>query len=138
MFTKLMTLVSGLALCAAATGCSVSVDEHHPPPTSTASGTLTTLWTLDGSDSADACTYYDIDRVEVFVFDEGDFSVADAAPYCEDFGVSFDLPVGWYSTEMTLLDFGGHAVSDTVVTDITVERDTETTVDVNFPDASIF
>jgi hypothetical protein len=129
MFTK---LIPALALCAAASGCFV-VDDNTP-----AYGTLTAQWTLDGSTGADVCAYYAVDRADVVVFDQDGFDTADAQPVCEDFGVSFDLPAGWYSTEVTLLDFQGHAVSDTVAADVRVVGDNEVVVDVDFPDSTIF
>jgi len=133
MFAKLVT---ALALCATATGCVVTDDS--PPPTASSYGTLTALWTLDGSDDADVCSFYVVDRADVVVFDEDGFSAVDAQPFCEDFGISFDLRSGWYSTEVTLLDFDGYPVSDTVVADVAVVRGNEVIVDVNFPDAAIF
>jgi hypothetical protein len=139
MWTKLVTAFSALALCAAATGCSVRTTDGSPPPTSSGYGTLTALWTLDGAADSDVCAFYAIDRVDVVVFDDAGFVIADALPICEDFGISFDVRTGWYSTEMTLLDFDGFAVSDTVVVeDLRVQRNTETVVDVDFPDATIF
>jgi len=134
MLTKLIT---ALALCAAASGCVVSED-HSPPPTSSATGMLTAYWTLDGYDDATVCADYGVDRVDVVVYDADGFNTADARVFCEDFGVSFDLGAGWYSTEMTLLDVDGYDMSDTVVVDVQVLRDTEVIIDVDFPGSGIF
>jgi hypothetical protein len=133
MLSKIIPTIAGLALCAAATGC-VVVDDGPDVPT----GTLTTSWTLNGSAGPGACDYYQIDRAHVAIFDEDGFMVADEEPFCEDFDISFDVPVGWYTTEVTLLDWTGGGVSDTVITDVRVARDTEVFVDVDFPAASIF
>lgn len=135
MLTK---LISALALCTAATGCVVTEDTT-PPTTTTAYGTLSTQWTLDNADDSDVCAYYGIDRVDVAIYDDDGFDVGGAQPFCEDFGVTFDLQTGWYSTEVTLLDAGGYTMSDTVVVvDLRVERNTDVLVDIDFPDASIF
>jgi hypothetical protein len=134
MLPKIIPAILGLALCAAANGCVVT---HEDPPESPM-GTLTTSWTLNGSAGPDACGYYQVDRVHVTIVDEDGFVIVDEEPFCEDFDVSVDLSVGWYSSEVTLLDFGGHGVSDTVVTDVRVVRNTEAFVDVDFPAASIF
>jgi len=135
MLTKLIT---GLVLCAAATGCTVSSTGSPPPSSSSATGTLSAYWTLDGYDDATVCADYAVDRVDVVVYDADGFNSADARVFCEDFGVSFDLGAGWYSTEMTLLDVDGFDMSDTVVVDVRVLRDTDVTVDVDFPGSGIF
>ena len=135
MFAKLITAASCLALAAAATGCVVVDDEPTP---SSAYGTLTAQWTLDGSSSPSSCGYYNVDSVDVAIYDgRGDYVTA-AQPYCEDFGVSFDLPTGAYSAELTLLDAGGYAVSDVVAVDVDVFRNDETVIDANFPGAIIY
>jgi hypothetical protein len=134
MFTKLVT---ALALCAATSGCIV-VDDTNPP-SSTSYGVLTALWTLDNANDVDVCSYYGVDRVDVVIFDDDGYDVGGAQPFCEDFGVSFDVSAGWYSTEVTLLDVNGNIVSDTVgVVDLLVERDNEVIVDIDFPDSSIY
>lgn len=132
MSIKLTTL---LVLCGAAMGCVVTEDA---PPPSPSRGTLTALWTLDGADDALVCSYYAVDYVDVAIFDDEGFVVVDAQPYCEDFGVSFDLRPEWYSAEVTLVDVGGHAVSDTIIVDTQVPPDTEVFVDIDFPDSTIF
>lgn len=134
MFAKLILALGGIALCAAASGCVVVDDDGRPAP----EGTLTTSWTLDGSASPDACAYYQVDRVRVIVVDDTGLAVTDDEPYCEDFDTSVDLSIGSYSTEVTLLDVYGGAISDTTVTNVRVLADTETFVDVDFPDAAIF
>lgn len=128
-------LTSVLVLCGAAMGCVVNQD---PPRSTPSHGTLTALWTLDGADDDLVCSYYAIDRVDVVLFDYDGYVVDEAQPYCEEFGVSFRLLADWYSTEVTLLDFGGNAVSDTVIVDTQVPVDTEVFIDIDFPDATIF
>ena len=135
MITRLITPFACLALLAASSGCVVVDGDPQPSP---AYGTLTASWTLDGSAGPSICTYYAIDHVDVLVLEDDGWPAADAAPYCEDFGVSFDLPAGWYSTEVTLVDFHGIAVSDTIVVDVQVLRDAEVRVEIDFPDSSIF
>lgn len=134
MFTKLVT---ALALCAAASGCVVPEEDSTPPAMAAGYGTLSTYWTLDGAVDADACTYYGVDRAEVVVFDEDGYQVAEAEPFCETFGAMFELRNGWYSTEVTLLDMDGFALSDTVVVEVRVMRATKVFVDVDFPDSTI-
>jgi hypothetical protein len=132
---KLTSILSGIVVGAALSGCVVA-----GPGTSSGSygsGTLTTGWTLDGSSYSDVCKYYRVDSVNVVVVADDGYVEADEAIYCEDFGVSFDLPTGWYSTEATLLDWDGYAVSDTIVVDVSVERDLEVFVDIDFPGGAI-
>lgn len=135
MFTKIIPAIAGLALCAAANGCVVTDDV---PDAGVAMGTITTTWTLNGWAGSDTCAYYDIDRVLVTIVDEDGYVLVDEEPFCEEFDLSVDLEVGWYSTEVTLLDVAGHGVSDTVITDVRVVRGTETFVDVDFPASTIF
>ena len=130
MFSKLIPALGGIALCAAATGCVVVDHGGQPPP----EGTLTTSWTLNGSSSPDACTYYQVDRVRVIVADDTGLALTNDEPFCEDFDMSVDLSIGSYSTEATLLDVGGRALSDTTVTHVRVLADTVTFVDVDFPE----
>jgi hypothetical protein len=134
MWNKLIITLSSIALCAAASGCFV-VEPAEPSPA--AEGTLTTGWTLDGSTDANACAYFRVDFVHVVIVDDAGFVILDEEPNCKDFELSVDLSTGRYSSEVTLLDFRGYAVSDTFIADALVARDTETFVDFNFPDASI-
>jgi hypothetical protein len=137
MWKTLITVLSPLALCAGLSACFVgSSDTGHTPAQSI--GTLTTSWTLDHASTADVCVYYHVDRVNVVLVDDLGAVVADEEPFCEDFGISHDLATGAYTTEVTLLDLDGYALSDTVVVhDVRVVRDTEVFVDVDFPDAAI-
>jgi len=138
MLNKLIFAVSIITLGAAVTGCSVSTTPSDPSPTPTgpAMGTLTVGWTLGGSSSVDSCDYYQVDRVEVII-DDGAQVIADEEPVCEDFSISFDLPTGMYSSELTLLAPAGYGVSDTIITDVRVLTDTDAFVDVDFPDTAI-
>ena len=134
--TRWMTALSCLALSVAATGCVIVADGHGQVR---GTGSLTTSWSLDGSVDPDVCWYHAVDTVEVAVYDLDDRRVISARPYCEDFGVTFDgLRDDAYTLEVTLLDAGGHAVSDTLVVDTDVWAGEETFVDVNFPDAIIY
>jgi hypothetical protein len=135
MSKKLIVALSSIVLWTAASGCVVTGPGPSPAP---GVGTLSAGWTLAGSSHAAECLYYQVDRVNVVIVDDTGFVVADEVPYCEDFGLSFDLSTGWYSSEVTLLDAGGYAVSDTVITDVSVPRDTVVYVDVNFPDGAIY
>jgi len=135
MSKKLIVALSSIVLWAAASGCVVASHDGAPAP---GVGTLSTGWTLAGSAYSDACWYYQVDRVNVVIVDDRGFVVADEVPFCEDFGLSFDLSTGWYSSEVTLLDAGGYAVSDTIITDVSVPRDIEVYVDVDFPDGAIY
>ena len=136
MFTKLICALGGIALGAAASGCVV----HDQPsePIATPTGTLTTSWTVDGSSSMATCAAYGVDRVRVVIADDTDMVISDEEPFCEEGSVSIDLAVGWYSSEVTLLDAADHEVSDTIITDVRVVTDTEAFVDVDFPSAGIY
>lgn len=137
MMKTIATILSPLAVCAGLSGCFVGTSGTGPTP-GQATGTLTTSWTLDHSSTADVCVYYRVDRVNVVLVDDLGDVVVDEEPYCEEFGLSYELATGWYSTEVTLLDLDGYAVSDTVVVDdVRVVRDTEVFVDVDFPDGAI-
>ena len=134
MIGKLLSALGGIALCAATIGCVVVEHESTTLPT----GTLTTTWSLDDTASSEACRYYRVDSANVIIVDEDGLAVMDDVVACEDFEVSYDLSVGGYSTQVTLFDASGHGVSDTVATQVRVRRDTETYVDVDFPEDSIF
>ncbi len=138
MLKTIVTVFSPMVLCAAFSGCFVSSPGPDPKPDPVTVGTLTAGWTLDGYATIDVCAYYQVDRVNVVLVDDYGDVIADEEPYCEDFEISFDLSTGWYGAEVTLLDVGGYAVSDTVVIDgVRVVRDAEVFVDVDFPDAAI-
>jgi hypothetical protein len=134
MSTKASLLFAGGVLVALSCSCVVA---SHDGDMSPGIGTLTTGWTLDGSSYSDVCSYYQVDSVNVVIVDGAGYVVADEAMYCEDFGVSIDLSSGWYSSEITLVDWDGYAVSDTIIIDVRVPRDTEVFVDVDFPGGSI-
>lgn len=133
MFSKLKSALGGIALCAAASGC-VVVEHGDAIP----SGLLTTTWTIDGSSRPEECTYHGVDAVRVIIVDDAGVAVLDEYAACEDFDMSVDLSIGMYSTQVTLLDAFGAPVSDTVVVNANVLRDTETFVDVDFPATGIF
>lgn len=133
MLPKPFIAVSCLAAFAA-TGCIVV--ENDPPTLYL--GTLTTSWTLDGSDHPSVCSYYGVDRVDLAVYDVDGDIIVDAQPRCEDFSVSFDIPDGVYSAEITLLAYGGSALSDTVIVPVDVYVDEITVIQIDFPDASIY
>lgn len=134
MLKKPLTAVSCLALLTAS-GCIV-VDDPGPDPYY--NGTLDTIVWLDGSDDPSLCSYYDVSRVDVVVYDANDDFVVDAQPTCEELGVAFDLPAGTYYVDVTLLGPGGSAKSDTVSTGVDVYREELTELIVDFPDASIY
>jgi hypothetical protein len=136
MFKNLASTLSIAVLCAAAGGCMVADPRGGPAPAA-AVGTLAALWRLQGSAHANSCVYYQVDRVHVVIADGAGAPIADVEPVCEDFGVSFDLPAGSYSSGMTLLAVDGSAMSDTVLTDVRVLPDTKAYVDVDFPAGSI-
>jgi len=133
MFGKLLSALGGIALCAAANGC-VVVEHEDILPT----GTLTATWALDGTSTPDACKYYRVDSANIIIVDEDGLAVADDLCPCKDFDMSYDLEIGAYTTQVTLLDASGRGVSDTVVRQVRLRKDLETFVDVDFPEESIF
>ncbi|MEZ4302751.1 MAG: hypothetical protein R3B70_47955 [Polyangiaceae bacterium] len=138
MLKKLLSVISCLALSAAATGCVIVADGPGPGP-SVGTGALTTYWSLDGSIDPDICWYYGVDSVDVAIYDMDDRPVIATRPYCEDFGVTFDnLLDDSYTVEVTLLDPGGYPLSDTVVVYTDVWAGDETIVDIDFPGPTIY
>lgn len=134
MFKTLASALSLVVLGAALGGCIVTTD----PTPGLGTGTLTIDWTLNGSSHPSACSHYWVDRVDVVLVDDFGDLVAHEEPYCEDFGISFELENGWYTTEVTLLDAERYAVSDTAITDVFVRRNREAVVGVDFPEAVIY
>lgn len=132
MFGKLLSALGGIALCALANGCVVEHEGILP------TGTLTTSWALDGTASPEACQYYRVNSANVIIVDEDGTAVADDMFPCEDFDMSYDLAIGGYTAQVTLLDSSGMGVSDTVVTKTRIRKDLETLVDVDFPEESLF
>jgi hypothetical protein len=132
---KRYALLPSLALAAAlVSGCFIETTDRRPSPSPVGMGTLTVLWTVDGSIDPDAC--YDLGGGPIdfeLLIDTGD----EAQAPCEDFGLSVDLRPGNYTGYVTLVDLNDDAVTTTLpLEDLVVVEDTELTVDVDFPPGS--
>ena len=74
-------------------GCLVVADDDdHLDPVPL--GTLTVNWSIDGLQDPLDCADFGADRLELVIYDPAGAVVDELEPYCEDFGVSVDLP-GW-------------------------------------------
>jgi hypothetical protein len=130
---KRNALLSGLALAATlVSGCVIQADGHPSP---IGEGTLTMLWTVDGTTDPDAC--YDLGGGPIdfeLLIDEGTEAVADVQAPCEDFGLSVNVRPGTYTGYATLVDMNDDAVTTTLPLErLVIVEDTELTVDVDFP-----
>jgi hypothetical protein len=133
MQDKRYALLSGLALAATlVSGCFIDADGRPSP---SGAGTLTMLWTVDGTTDPDACIYLGGGPIDFeLLIDEGTEAVADVQAPCEDFGLSVDLSPGTYTGYATLVDLNDDAVTTTLPLErLVIVEDTELTVDVDFP-----
>lgn len=130
---KSYALLPGLALAAALVSGCVIQNDGNPAPFG--SGTLTVLWTVDGTIDPDAC--YDLGGGETdfeLLIDDGTEAVAEVQSPCEDFGLSVDLAPGTYTGYTTLVDRYDNPVTTTLRLDhLAIVEDTELTADIDFP-----
>src|SRR5262245_60879059 len=84
--------------------------------TDSADGAVTFTWTVDGIDDPAECRQGDVDAFVVHI--SGDHGVNDDydAP-CENFGVTIDLPPGYYQADAWLEDSRGRAATTQISTD---------------------
>jgi hypothetical protein len=121
-----------MAFVSTALSCVVRATAVPPPE-----GTLTVLWTVDGTTDPEACYYHGADSLDLAVYHGDGYLAADPLPPCEVFDVSVDLSPGYYAAEMTLVDDRGYPVSSTLVIDVHVHDDREVIVDVDFGPSSM-
>lgn len=98
-------------------------------------GTLTVNWSIDGLHDPLDCEDFGVDRLELVIYDDSSGDVVDELePVCESFGVSVDLPEGYYSADVTLVDsFDRSATLTETLEAIDVIGNTDLTLGVDFP-----
>lgn len=132
-----------LALAAGAAGCSVQAGASAGPgpgpgePVVT-QGTLSIAWTVNGSVDPAECDYYGADALQIDLYDADDMLLATDTPYCDAFIEDIDLDPGDYTVDLTLVDTLDHPVSTTLSLTGRIHEDTETDLDIDFPDSSFF
>jgi hypothetical protein len=118
-------------------GCFVEVDRKQPTP-SAPTGSLTVLWTVNNRDDPRACAIYGrgAKDFELLLYQD-DKQVLDRYAPCEDYKLTVDLRTGRYTGLTTLVSPDNQALTTTLpLKDITILRDAELTIDVDFPAAS--
>jgi len=137
MEKRVSMFVACAALAALTSGCIVDVDSAPP-----SAGTLTAVWTIDNSTDPAACQFYARDpniglNFELLVY-ERRVLVAEVKADCAAFNTSLRLRRGTYDATATMVDpITDAAVSTTLpMPAIEIFRETETTVDINFPPES--
>jgi hypothetical protein len=124
--------LGGMLLCSSlATGCLfVDDDDDDSPP---AVGTLTVNWTIDGQTYPEDCAAFGVDRMELVLYEGGDYVVDEVEPLCEAFSVSVDLLDGIYYGDATLVDSFDRAATVTLpIDDIDIIGGTELVIPVDF------
>ena len=98
-------------------------------------GTLTVNWSIDGLRDPLDCEDFDVDRLELVIYDDSSGDVVDELePFCEAFGISVDLPEGYYSADVTMVDsFDRSATLTETLEAIDVIGNTDLTLSVDFP-----
>ncbi len=125
------TLASGgLLCCLGLSGC-LFVDGDDDDGDRV--GTLTLRWTIDGISDPLDCVDFDVDRLELRLYEGGDL-LDEAEPFCEDFSTTIELLDGVYDGEATLVDSFDRAATFTEpLDDIDIIAGTELVIDVDFP-----
>jgi hypothetical protein len=128
MLNKPSLAVSCLALLVTS-GC-VVVDDGPGP---VYYGDLDIVVLFDGQADPNDCEYYQIDYVNIDIYDSSGAFVVNAQPICEEFGALFvDLPVDSYSVDLQLFDYAGGAATDLVRIQESVYRDERIIAEVDF------
>jgi hypothetical protein len=124
-----------MLLCSSlATGCLFVDDDDDDRDVSPALGTLTVLWTIDGQTNPDDCAAFGVDRMELVLYEAGDYVVDEVEPLCEAFGISIDMLDGLYYGDATLVDSFDRAATVTLpVDDIDIIAGTELEIPIDFP-----
>lgn len=125
--------LGGMLLCSSlATGCLFVADDDDDDGGSDL-GTLTLNWTIDGQTNPDDCAAFGVDRMELVLYEGGDYVVDEVEPLCEAFSVSVDLLDGIYYGDVTLVDSFDRAATTTLpVDDIDIRAGTELVIPVDF------
>jgi hypothetical protein len=132
---RILGAVALLGIAAATPACGDDGPDHVVVVEPT--GTLTFDYTIYGDTDPADCAYYGATDVELVVYDDLGYFVADAYAPCEVFTVGIDLYPGYYSADLTLVDPYNNAVSVTSPhDDLRVVSDTELVVNVDFPPGS--
>lgn len=131
--TKALGL-GGMLLCSSlATGC-LFVDDDDDDDIAPALGTLTVDWTIDGLTNPDDCAAFGVDRMELVIYERGDYVVDEVEPLCEAFSVTIDMLDGIYYADATLVDSFDRAATVTLpVDDIDIIAGTELVIPIDFP-----
>ena len=135
---RILGAIALLGVAAAAPACVVDDDDPDRVVVVDPPGTLTIEYTISGETIPSDCAYYGASDVELVVYDDLGYVIADQYAPCDFFSVSIDLYSGYYSADVTLVDPYNNAVSVTsVLQDLEIVRDTELVVNVDFPPGSI-
>lgn len=120
----------GLLVCLGLSGCLfVDDDDDNVDPV----GTLTVRWTIDGLRDPLDCVDFDVDRLELRLYDGGRV-IDEFEPYCEDFTTTVELFDGIYDGDATLVDGFDRAVTLTEPLDsIDIIAGTDLLIEVDFP-----
>jgi len=127
--------LAGLLSCAGlATGCLfVDHDDDADNDAASALGTLTVNWTIDGQTSPADCAAFDVDRLELVLYENGDRVIQEVEPLCESFSVSVEMLDGLYYGDATLVDGFDRAATLTLpIDDIDIIGETELVIPIDF------
>ena len=124
-------LVASLLASASLSGCFISADSGPPPPASV--GTLTFDWTVAGTTDPAACDSFEVDGMDLIVYDDRGAQVTEVTAPCDAFSVSVDLDEGTYSVDAMLTDRGLAGSATETLANLDVIGDTELVANVDFP-----
>src|SRR4051812_37015864 len=107
IMNKVFGGLAAIAMAATTFGCTASgsVTTSPPPVEVVSTGTLTVTWTIAGDTDPGLCDYYGIDAFELVIFDASGREYTTVNQSCQDFGLTVQLPDGFYSADATLIDF---------------------------------
>lgn len=127
--------IGGMLLCSGlATGCLfVDDDDDDDRESAPVVGTLTINWTIDGQTNPDDCAAFGVDRMELVLYESGDYIVDEVEPLCEAFSTSVDMLDGIYYGDATLVDSFDRAATVTLpIDDIDIVAGTELVIPIDF------
>jgi hypothetical protein len=105
----------------------------------TRTGFLTVQWSIAGTFSPAACAAFDVDVVDILVYDAGGHLIGRQSPVCEAHSATFELYPGTYAADVTMLAPGGAARTTTLQLPLTdVFSDQDVTLDTDFPQSSFY
>lgn len=122
-----------LGVAAQLSGCLFVTDDGDLGPLPL--GTLTVNWSIDGLRDPLDCEDFDVDRLELVIYDDSSGDVVDELePFCEAFGISVDLPEGYYFADVTMVDsFDRSATLTETLEAIAIIGNTDLALSVDFP-----